>query len=142
MGSSKRIAEPSCDLEIDERCETFRLRGGGALAPCFRSILSVPGGRVDEREGGHARRIPPCKRLSDTASHRTAGDESTAPPDVIKQLHQVAREQIRCERHGVPARAAVSATVVSKNLCSARESGDDAIPDTRVECQGMNENHA
>src|SRR5436853_4367565 len=112
MRGSKRVAEPSCDLEIDEGCEAFRLRGGGAFAPCFRSILSVPGGRVDECEGGHARRILPCKRLSDTTSHRATGDESIPPPGVIEQLHQVAREQIRCERHGFPVRAAVPATIV------------------------------
>src|SRR3989442_12283279 len=119
MRSPKRIAEPSCDLEIDERCETFRLRGGGALAPCFRSILSVPGGGVDERKCADARRILRCKRLSNTSSHRTAADHSTPPSDVIEQLLQIAREQIRRERHGFPARAAVSATVVRKNLCAA-----------------------
>ncbi len=142
MRCSKVIAEPSCGLKLNHSFKAFRTRRGGTLPPILGSVLAIPSRRVDQGERVHSRGIKPGKRLGDATSHRATCDSGGLPADVIKQFRKIPREQFRCEKSSAPIRFSVSPAVVAENCRPIVQSCRNAVPDTAIERQRMNQHDA
>ena len=138
----ERIREPAAELKVDQPLHAFRLGGGGALAKLLGRLGSVPGRRVDQPERIRALRIKPAEGLRDTAAHRGARNGCALPADMIHQLGQIAREQLRRVRHVRARGAAMAAAIEGQQMDVARKLLHHAVPHALIERERMNQRKA